>query len=63
MTTPGTDYIGLSEDDATAQAVDDGYHVRITSRDGNYVTATRDYRTDRINFTVQAQVVTQATVG
>ena len=63
MTTPGTDYIGLSEDEATTHAINGGYHVRITRRDGNYLTVTRDYRADRINFTVQAQIVTQANVG
>lgn len=62
MTAPDT-YIGLTEDEATAQAINNGYHVRITSRDGNYFAVTRDYRADRINFTLQAQFVTQASVG
>lgn len=63
MNTPGTDYVGLSEDAATTQAINDGYRVRITSRDGHHFPVTRDYRTDRINFAIETALVVQATVG
>lgn len=54
---------GLDETDATAIVTDQGLTVRIVARDGEYYAVTKDYRTDRINFSIENGVVVKATVG
>jgi|GraSoiStandDraft_5_1057265.scaffolds.fasta_scaffold516658_1 hypothetical protein len=57
------DLVGMMEDEATVQAMNEGYTVRVTRRDGNSFPVTRDYRTDRVNFDVEQNVVVAASVG
>lgn len=58
------DFVGMMEDDATVEAYNEGFDVvRITRRDGQSFVVTRDYRTDRINFNVEQNVVVAASVG
>lgn len=57
-------YLGLSEDEATVQAYNDGFdRVRIIARDKKYFPVMRDYRTDRMNFKVENNVVVSANTG
>lgn len=47
------DLVGLKEKKAKKKASKAGYHLRVMERDGVLnVTATRDYRRDRINVAV-----------
>jgi hypothetical protein len=58
------DFVGLREDEATVAAYNNGFCVvRITRRDGVSYPATRDYRTDRINFNVEEMLIVAASVG
>lgn len=57
------DFVGMMEDDATVEAMNSGWAVRITRRDGHAFPATRDYRDDRINFNVDQNVVVAASFG
>jgi len=54
---------GLDETDASAIVTDQGLTVRIVARDGEYYAVTKDYRTDRVNFSIENGVVVKATVG
>lgn len=56
-------YKGLSEEVAKEHAQEDGYAVRITSRDGHHFIVTRDYREDRVNFDVVDGLVISAHMG
>ncbi len=56
-------YLGKAEDEATVLAMDDGYLVRVTRRDDRYFIVTMDYRTDRVNFKIDAGIVTKADIG
>ena len=56
-------YKGLGEAAATERAAGDGYVVRVTCRDGHHFPVTRDYREDRVNFSVEAGLVASAQVG
>jgi hypothetical protein len=55
--------VGLSEDEATKVATEKGWAVRTVARDGESFPITMDYRTDRVNLTVEAGLVTAVTVG
>lgn len=56
-------YLGLSEQDATALALDDGLVVRVVARDGRYFLCTRDVVPGRVNFRVRDGVVEYANPG
>jgi hypothetical protein len=55
--------IGLTEDEALQAAVGAGWTARIVSRDGEDFMITKDYRLDRVNFTVVDGAVTAVYVG
>ena len=57
------DFVGMMEDEAMVEAMNDGYTVRVTRRDGNAFPVTRDYRTDRVNFNIENNIVVAASVG
>lgn len=56
-------FIDATEEDATTCANSMGLVVRIASRDGEDYMLTMDYSSSRVNFTVENQIVTAATVG
>ena len=56
-------YPGLSKDDAIAKAESENRAWRISSEDGEHFALTMDYRPDRINFDIEAGVVTNAWMG
>lgn len=55
--------VGMSEAEAGAAVKDAGCVLRIVERDGEAYMVTQDYRTDRVNVTIVAGVVTAASVG
>jgi len=55
--------VGMSEQDATMQAMKDGYTVRVIMRDDEPLPATKDFRPDRINLSVKGADVADATPG
>lgn len=55
--------VGLTEDEATKTATANGWAVRIAMRDGEPFTLTMDYRQDRVNLTVEKNVVTEVNIG
>jgi hypothetical protein len=58
------EFEGMPEDEATVAAMNQGYTVRVTSRDGAHFIGTRDYRPhDRVNFDVVDGTVTTAICG
>lgn len=62
-TVPTEAVIGMSVEQATTWAGEHGFTVRVIMQDGQPLPATKDYREDRINLTVDKGVVTQATMG
>lgn len=56
-------FVDASEKDATACATSMGLTVRILSRDGEQFMVTMDYSPTRVNFSVERDIVTAATVG
>ncbi|MFT7607165.1 MAG: putative lipoprotein YbaY [Candidatus Aldehydirespiratoraceae bacterium] len=65
---PGTDHLtaevlGMSEDDARAHIEAAGMSARTMMRNGEAFVGTTDYRLDRVNLTIEDDVVTEATVG
>ncbi|MGA0959522.1 MAG: hypothetical protein ACO3TV_11480, partial [Ilumatobacteraceae bacterium] len=58
-----TDLIGLNEDEAFEVAVARGWEVRVAARDGEQFSLTMDYLWNRVNLTVENDVVTAVTVG
>jgi hypothetical protein len=56
-------FVDASEKDATACATRMGLAVRILSRDGEQFMVTMDYSPKRVNFAVERDIVTAATVG
>lgn len=55
--------VGMTEAEASAAIEDAGCVMRVMKRDGESFMGTDDYRTDRVNVTIVAGVVTAATVG
>lgn len=56
-------YQGRSERIATRKAELAGYVIRVVDRDGHHFAVTRDFRKDRINFSIRDGVVRWAEVG
>lgn len=54
---------GQSYDKAVAMADEQGFAHRLVYKDGQNYRVTRDYRPERINFSVQDNRVVQATCG
>jgi hypothetical protein len=65
VTTPAEfeDYIGLTEEEATAKAEADGKVSRVVSRNGEDLAVTMDYNAERLNFTIVDDKVTLVTLG
>lgn len=57
------DYFNMTEKDAERLAVAKGYSTRVTRRDGYYPVVTRDWRRDRMNFTIDDGTITSAYQG
>ncbi len=55
--------VGKTEDQATSEIESASHEVRVVSRDGQQFPATRDYRGERVNLTIDNGVVTAATIG
>lgn len=53
--------LGKSEQDAEKLAKDNGCTVRVTERDGQGLPATMDFRSERVNVSVDKGVVTKVT--
>ena len=57
------DYLGRSPEAAKVVALENGFVVRVTRIDDQVFPGTDDYRLDRVNFEIDNNVVTKATVG
>lgn len=55
--------IGKTEDEARNIIFNNGYHYRVTIKDGNYYVMTRDYRVDRINLVIKDNLIIKADLG
>jgi hypothetical protein len=58
-----TEYLGLTEADATALAESDGVPSRVVEREGEELPVTLDFNPDRLNFVIEDGVVVQVTTG
>lgn len=56
-------YVGLTEEDAIAKAEQAGRRCRVVRRDDQSLPATRDYRPNRLNFTVKDGKVISVSLG
>lgn len=56
-------YIGLKFAYATSLAKKEGFTVRLVQQDGVTFIVTRDYKLDRINFSIKDDEVINATIG
>lgn len=61
-TTPGS-FVGLTIEEAKTRAEKADLPHRIVSQDGKEFPVTRDYRPERLNFTVEKGIVTKVTNG
>lgn len=59
---PGS-FVGLTLEDAEAKAEKADLPHRVVKKDGEDFPVTRDYRPERLNFTVEKGVVTKVTNG
>lgn len=57
------DYLGKSRSAAEATAAQKGLLSRVTRIDAETFAVTMDHRTDRVNFEIDAGIVTKATIG
>jgi hypothetical protein len=55
--------VGLSEQVAATCAANEGWSIRVVARDDEEFMVTADYRADRVNLTVENDVVTAISVG
>lgn len=55
--------LGLTEAEATKLAEEYRWTSRVIARDGESLPVTMDYRTDRVNFSIEAGVVTAVSLG
>jgi len=56
-------FIGLTEEQASAKATKADLPHRVIMRDGQSLPVTRDYRPERLNFTIENGKVTAVTNG
>lgn len=56
-------FIGLTEEEAAAKATKADLPSRVIKRDGQSLPVTRDYRPERLNFTVENGKVTHVSNG
>ena len=64
MTDPALEaYIGLTIEDATAKAEEEGVPSRVVKVDGEDLAVTMDFIADRLNFVVEDGTVTEVTTG
>lgn len=57
-------YIGLSQADAEALAIDNGKEFRVSSVDGvGFIFRAADKNPNRVNFTIEKDIVTQVHFG
>ena len=56
-------FVGLSEQQAAAQAAANGWPFRVAERDGEQLLLTQDYNEQRVNVAVQDGKVTRAWFG
>lgn len=55
--------VGLTEEAAKAKITELGMKVRVRNRDGETFMGTCDYRTDRVNLSIDNGKITNATIG
>lgn len=55
--------VGLTETEAVAKIDAAGMKSRIRSKNGQAYVGTCDYRMDRVNLTIEKDLVTKATLG
>ncbi len=55
--------IGMTSEDAQNLASEKCIHLRIMKRDGKSLIGTRDLRMDRINLTVENNIIVETKVG
>lgn len=58
-----SDYVGKSLEEATQYAQEGGFTVRVVERDGVHYMVTMDLRSDRLNFRVMNNIVTDVYGG
>jgi len=56
-------YVGFPLEESTRRAAADGFSVRVSMLDGVPQVGTADYRTDRLNFTVEDGLVVEVSIG
>ncbi|YCM43850.1 hypothetical protein V2O64_21310 [Verrucomicrobiaceae bacterium 227] len=56
-------YVGLTKDDAIAKADAAGLRWRIVKEDGQSHRVTKDHRPERLNFDIEAGIITRVTKG
>ena len=56
-------FVGLTEEEANAKAIKADLPHRVINRDGQSLPVTRDYRPERLNFTIENGKVTAVTNG
>jgi hypothetical protein len=56
-------FVGLTEQQAQAQAAAKGWPFRVAERDGEQLMLTQDFNEERVNVAVQSGVVTRAWFG
>jgi hypothetical protein len=60
---PAPGFVGLTTDEAEAEAASRGWTVRVVAQDGERFMVTEDYNTDRVDLVVEAGKVTAAARG
>jgi hypothetical protein len=55
--------VGLSESEAVELIELSGFSARVVARDGELFSTTKDYRTDRVNISIEKDVVVSADIG
>jgi hypothetical protein len=56
-------YLGLTLEEALDLAAKDNDKIRISCREGEYLVLTRDYNTNRYNFTIVDNIIVKVTMG
>lgn len=57
------DFLGKTLEEATEIAINDGYIVRVTERDGDAFILTMDIKVNRLNFRVNKNIIVGLYVG